>query len=66
MFCGFLFLEINVKISSDTVFRTCIIGLALVLYGVGAAIRILWRTLFLEEQIDNELEELRLYDQGAD
>lgn len=72
MLLGFLFLEysvafntkninfyfFNVIINSDNIFRGIVIILALILYFIGILIKKLWRALFLEEKIDNQLEEL--------
>ncbi|MET3035855.1 hypothetical protein ABXT08_07135 [Chryseobacterium sp. NRRL B-14859] len=63
MLLGFIFLEINVEFDSDYVFKIIVLVLTLMLYVVGVFIQRLWRMLFLEEKIDNEIEELENYDQ---
>ena len=61
MLLGFVFLELNVELNSDIVFRIIVLILVLLLYLIGISIKKLWRKLFLEERIDNELEQLDNY-----
>lgn len=63
MMLGFLFLEFNINFDDDDVFRVIVLFLACLLYVIGILMKRLWKVLFLEEKIDNEIEELRNYDQ---
>ncbi len=62
MLLGFIFLELNVEVSSDYIFKLIVILLTIGLYFVGILMKRLWKILFLEERIENEIEELSNYD----
>lgn len=63
MLLGFIFLEFNVEFDSDYIFKLIVVLLALILYVIGILMKRLWKIVFLEERIDNEIDELSSHDQ---
>jgi hypothetical protein len=63
MLLGFIFLEFNVEFDSEYLFKIIVILLAVILYFVGILMKRLWKIVFLEERIDNEIDELSSHDQ---